>query len=310
VAVALAFLAGCNKDADKKADDDKADTTQNQVALSSEDAEHLGIETAPIQIVRYVPDARGFGTVTSFDALAQSISDVTTAQAAAEQSRTALAHARSLAAEKLITRDALATAERQAATDNAQVLLAQRKQAVTFGRNAPWHSKGESDAIFAKLANGHSVLIHVTFPSSTPSQKVPDTLTIQRVQNAPGEQTWNATKIWEAPADPTVPGWGFFALVENTDLAEGERVLALMPVGKAIAGELVPGNAVLLSGNSAWCYTQAKPGVYMRHALDISRPMDGGYFEADGFKAGQPVVVQGESLLLAHELNPSSGDKD
>ena len=308
--LALPLLVGCDKDADKKADEDKADATHNQVTLSSEDIEHLGIATAPVRAVQYVSDVRGFGSVTSFETLAQSIADVTTAEAAAEQSRAALVHARSLAAEKLITRDALAAAERQVATDAAQALLAQRKQAVAFGRSAPWHSKGESDAIFAKLASGHLVLVRVSFPSSVPSRTVPETLAIRRVQQPIGGQSWNAIKVWEAPADPNLPGWGFFALVENTDLAEGERVLALMPVGKPIAGSLIPGNAMVLNGNQAWYYTQSKPGAYVRHALDISRPMDGGYFVQGGLATGQPVVTQGESELLAHELNPSSGDKD
>ena len=310
VAVTLALLVGCGKDTDKKSDNDKTDSTQNQVTLSPEDIEHLGIATSSAQTVRYVPDVRGFGSVTSFDALAQSIAEVTTAEAAAEQSRTALAHARALAAEKLMTRDGLAAAERQAASDQAQVLLAQRKQAVAFGRNAPWRAKGESDAIFAKLASGHLVLVHVSFPSSVPSQKVPDTLTIRRVQQPTGGQSWNAIKVWEAPADPNLPGWGFFALVENTDLAEGERVLALMPVGQPLSGRLIPGNAVVLNGNQAWYYTQAKPGVFVRHAVDTSRPMNDGYFVQGNPAAGQSVVTQGESILLAHELNPSSGDKD
>lgn len=307
--LALPLLAGCGKDSDKKADEDKTDATQNQVTLSSEDVQHLGIATAPVQAVQFVPDVRGFGSVTSFETLAQSISDVTTVDAAAEQSRAALAHARSLAAEKLITRDALAAAERQAATDAAQVLLTQRKQAVAFGRNAPWRSKSESDAIYAKLASGHLVLVRVSFPSSVPSRTVPETLNIRRVQQPTGGQSWNASKVWEAPADPNLPGWGFFALIENTDLAEGERVLALMPAGKPIAGFLVPGNAMVLNGNQAWYYSQSKPGVYVRHALDISRPMEGGYF-VQGGSSNQPVVTQGESELLAHELNPSSGDKD
>ena len=308
--LALPLLFGCDRDADKKADEDKTEAARNQVTLSSEDVEHLGIATAPLQAAQYVPNVRGFGSVTSFETLAQSISDVTTAEAAAEQSSAALAHAHSLAAEKLITRDTLAAAERQATTDSAQVLLAQRKQAAAFGRNAPWVSKGESNAIFSQLASGHLILVRVSFPSSVPSGPVPATLTIRRVQQPTGGQSWNAIRVWEAPADPNLPGWGFFALVENSDLAAGERVLALMPVGKPIAGSLVPGNAVVLNGNQAWYYSQSKPGVYVRHALDIGRPMDGGYFVQGRFTTGQPIITQGESELLAHELNPSSGDKD
>ena len=309
-ALLFPVLVGCGKQAEKKADDDKAEASQAQVTLSTEDVERLGIETAPVKAVQYTPNVRGYGSVISFDALAQSISDVTTAQAAARQSQAALAHARTLAEEKLVTRDALAIAERQAATDAAEVLLAERKQAVSFGRNAPWRSKAESDPIFSQLASGHMVLIRVSFPSSVPSQKVPETLTVERVQKVPGSNAWNSSKVWQAPADPNLPGWGFFALVANTDLAEGERVLVSMPVGQPISGVLVPGNAALLSGDKAWCYTQTKPGVYVRHPLDTSRPMNGGYFVTDEFKAGQTIVVQGEALLLAHELNPSSGDKD
>ena len=180
LALVLPLLVGCDKGSEKTADKDNADTAQDQVVISAEDVEHLGIATAPVQAVQYVPDVRGFGAVTSFDALAQSISDVTTAQAAAEQSQAALQHAKSLFTDQLITRDALALAERQAATDAAQVLLAERKQAVAFGRNAPWRTKGESDAIFAQLASGHLVLVHVSFPSGTPSQQVPQTLTVRR----------------------------------------------------------------------------------------------------------------------------------
>ncbi|MCP5412070.1 MAG: hypothetical protein H6924_08040 [Alphaproteobacteria bacterium] len=309
-AVLFPFLVGCDKQAEKKADDDKASTSQAQLTLSREDVEHLGIETAPVKTAQYTPNVRGYGSVVSFDVLAQSVSDVTIAQAAALQSQAAFAHARVLAAEQLITRDALAIAERQATTDAAAVLLAERKQVVSFGRNAPWRSKADSDAILSQLASGHMVLIRVSFPSSVPSQNVPEKLTVERVQNGPGGGAWTSSKVWQAPADPNLPGWGFFALVANTDLAEGERVLVSMPVGQPISGELIPANAVLLSGDKAWCYTQSKPGGYVRHPLDISRPINDGYFVTDGIKAGQAVVVQGGALLLAHELNPSSGDKD
>src|SRR5579872_1121755 len=115
------MLVGCNKESAKKADDDKPDSAQAQVTLSSEDVEHLGILTASIQATTYTPSVRGFGSVVSFDTLAQSASDVTTAAAAARQSQAALAHARMLLEEKLITRDTLAAAERQAATDSAGV---------------------------------------------------------------------------------------------------------------------------------------------------------------------------------------------
>jgi hypothetical protein len=83
-----------------------------------------------------------------------------------------------------------------------------------------------------------------------------------------------------------------------------------MPVGAPVSGVLVPENAAVLSGDNAWFYTELKPGTFVRHALDTTHTVNGGYFETGGLKPGQLVVVQGASLLLAHELNPSSGDKD
>jgi len=304
------MLVGCNKESAKKADDDKPDSAQAQVTLSSEDVEHLGILTASVQATTYTPSVRGFGNVVSFDTLAQSASDVTTAAAAARQSQAALAHARVLLEQKLITRDTLAAAERQAATDSAAVLLAERKQAVSFGRNAPWHSSAESNTIFSALTSGRLVLIRASFPSSAPSQRLPSALTVERVQKNAAGRSWISNQIWQAPADPNLPGWGMFALLSNSDLAEGERVIVSMPVGQPISGFVIPSNAALLSGDNAWFYTQTKPGVYVRHALDISRPTNGGYFATDQIKSGEQVVTQGQALLLAHELNPSSGDKD
>lgn len=310
VAALLPTLVGCNKEPAKHADDDKPEAAQSQVTLSSEDVEHLGILTAAVQAATYTPSVRGFGNVVSFDALAQSTSDVTTAAAAARQSQAALAHAHVLLEEKLITRDALASAERQAATDSAGVLLAQRKQAVSFGRNAPWQSSSENGALISALAKGKLVLVRASFPSSAPSQHLPNALTIERVQKNAAGTSWSSNRIWQAPADPNLPGWGMFALLSNSDLAEGERVIVSMPVGQPISGFLVPSNAALLSGDNAWFYTQTKPGVYVRHALDIARPTQGGYFITDQIKRGDQVVTQGQALLLAHELNPSSGDKD
>ncbi len=301
----LALLAACDEKSAKKAED-KTDAAQSGVTISQEDAEHLGIKTEPIRQIQYTAQARGYGAVVSFDTLAQSAADVATAQAAARQSRAALAHNRSLASDNLITREALEVAQRQVATDDAQVLLAERKQAVAFGRNAPWRMEGENGPDLSNLASGKYVLVHITFPPGDIPAGEPGALLIQRVGGAASRQAWKALKVWAAPADPTIPGTSFFALVEGSGLNEGERVLASVPVGIPMIGAEIPTAAVVLSGSESWCYTQSKPGVFVHHVIDTSRPTPAGYFVTGDLKAGQAVVVQGASLLLSREISPSS----
>jgi hypothetical protein len=184
LAACLIVATGCGKqDQDADKDKDKA-ATQSQVTLARDDIEQLGIQTASVQATTYVPDVRGYGAVVSFDTLAQSVADLASAEAAVRQSRTALEHDTELAADRLITRGQLEVARRQVTTDTSQLLLAERKQAVDFGRNAPWRAPGGS-SIIEQLSSGRLVLVRVTFPAG--SGETSPTLTIERVGHSGGQ---------------------------------------------------------------------------------------------------------------------------
>jgi len=61
----------------------------------------------------------------------------------------------------------------------------------------------------------------------------------------------------------------------------------------------VPLSAVVLAGGEPWCYVQTPDDVFVRRRVDLGRPLPQGYFQAQGFTAGERVVVAGAGLLLA-----------
>ncbi len=66
-----------------------------------------------------------------------------------------------------------------------------------------------------------------------------------------------------------------------------------------------PKEAVILSEDKAWCYAEVAPHTFLRVLLDLSLPLEDGYFVARGISKNQAVVVGGTGLLLARETGPT-----
>ena len=309
--VIAALLVACSKNAptpEKPADADRGDG----VALTSEQIQALGIATVPAHATDYRANIEGFGVVSTLETFAQSYADVATASAAAAQSKAALTRARTLAAgeDAAISREALESAVSKAAVDEAALALAQQKSGAAFGLQAPWHSPADRKKVMDQLAQGRAVLVHVTFPLGRLRGAKPEEITIARI--GPSASSWRTKVIWPAPADPSVPGNGFFVLLEGSDLAQGEHVGASSGVGVPLKGVWIPQAGLLLSESSTWAYIETKAGHYRRIPVDISQPVNEGYVvKADaGVAPDQKVVVTGAGLLLARELNPSGAAGD
>ncbi len=82
-----------------------------------------------------------------------------------------------------------------------------------------------------ELSSGKTVLVRVTFPLGALPGAIPPRITVARL-GADGTG-WTSSRIWEAPADPALPGRGLFVLVNGSDLALNEHVFASVPVGAA-----------------------------------------------------------------------------
>jgi hypothetical protein len=316
--VILALLSliviGCGQsasDADK--DKDKKDADTPGVTLTADQVKSMGLATANARPAVWLNQVTGFGTVVPLDTIAQSDADFLTAQAAASQSQAAANRAKSLSTgeEAAVSREVVEAAQSKAAADAAGLALARRKTDSAFGIHAPWHNDAERASLMARLTSGRTVLVRVTFPLGALAGGVPAKLTIKRL-GGDGGKSWNAATVWEAPADPNLPGRGFFALVDGSDLAQNEHVFASVPVGPAQSGFWVPASAVVMGDGATWVYLENGENHFLRTELGTGQPLDDGYFVAPGagIAAGNKIVTKGAGLLQSRELNPSTGAAD
>lgn len=308
---ALLALCACGKGAAPEADKKDAGKDKDEgpgITLTEEQSEGLGLATAKLTPASYRGALTGYGTVVAFDAIAQSDADLASAEASAAQSQAATARAKDLSTgdDAAVSRETYEVAAAKSATDATAVLLARRKADAAYGNNAPWRNGAQRAAILARLQSGKSVLVKVTFPIGA-------TVTAQRFsvsRMGASDKGWTTAAAWNAPADVTIPGRSLFALVDGSDLAQGERVIANIPTGAPQNGVLVPRSALVMGEGDSWAYLKSGDETYVRSRIDTSHPENDGYFVAQGFAPGQEVVTTGAGQLYAREVNPSTEPAD
>jgi hypothetical protein len=280
-----------------------AGATGAVVALSGGDIARLGLRIAPVTPATYTPRVHGYGVVLDLGALATADAGVATAQAAAHQSAADLGRARALYAQGgAVSKQSVDAAEKQAASDQTALLLAKRQEVVQFGPQLPWRGERGNTSILSELTSGHAILVRATFPMDSVEAALPPEISVAHLGAAQDKTRWSTTRIWAAPADPTIPGRAFFALISGSNLQSGEHVLAYAPTGASTQGWLVPTDAMVLNDEKAWCYLQLAPGRFQRVQIDPGLTLPGGYFTPSSFVRGHSVVVRGTGLLLAREI--------
>jgi multidrug efflux system membrane fusion protein len=304
-------IAGCQRapsaaEAPAAEAKDKGAPEAEGVTLKPEEIEKAGIKTATLAAVSHAPESTGYALVITRETIAQAVADLTSAAAVERQSRSALTRARSLAGTPgAMPIEAQEAAERQAAVDNAAFVLGERRLSATYGQNAPWKENYHSP-LLTSLARGETKLARVTFPLGALGSAVPAKLRLTHIGEAQGSKSMDTLAVWGAPADATIPGRSFFAILKSGDASEGERLIAHAAVGAAENGVVVPYSAAVISGGKYWCYVEEKPGVFVRTEVDPAMPTDEGYFVKEGIEPGAQVVTTSAGLLLARETNPST----
>jgi hypothetical protein len=262
----------------------------------------MGITTAAAQAIQSAPEVQGFGVVLAHETIATAVAEVRTAIAAERQSRAALERTHRLAGTPgAMPAETQENAERQAVADQAALELARQKLSSSFGLNPPWKNSDNS-ADLRSLASGDEKLIHVTFPLGLLGDTDPSNVRLTRID---GSRSWPSKVVWHAPADATVPGRSYFAILKSAEMGEGDHLLAWTPVGETETGVLVPAAAAVISNGKFYCYVEKKPGTFVRTEFDPGRPTGEGYFVKDGISAGEQIVTHAAGQLLARETNPS-----
>jgi hypothetical protein len=285
-----------------------AKSAEPGVSLSAEQVQKVGIVTEAAQSFNYTPEINGYGVVIAHDSIAGAVAELTTAQAAAEQSRAVAARAQRLAGTPgAMAADAVENATRQAASDSAALELAQRRLATVIGDGLPGGSANRP--LLQDLASGKVKLLRATFPLGVVQGVAPRSLRAARLDAALSgtAQGWSVHQMWTAPADPGLPGRSFFGVLRMSDVGEGERLLVWAPGPQAAQrGVTVPAAAVVISDGRYWCYVEDKPGHYLRREVATDKPVGAAYFVTRGIAVGDKVVTAQAGLLLARETNPSA----
>lgn len=285
--------------AEKKDADAKEDAAEG-VTLTPEQVEKLGIATQPAQALDYSEEAAGFGVVVNHESIAQAVAELATAKATERLSRSSLSRAQKLdGTPGAVSADVEEAAAQKAEVDAAALTLTSQRLSSALGMNPPWKN-GDKDAILQDLAAGKIKLVRVTFPLGALSGGAPARLRAAHIGAKPGTG-WKLNVVWDAPADATVPGRSFFALLKDSDAGEGERLQVWAPIGESAAGVMIPAAAAVMSDGKFWCYVEKKPGAFARVELDTSRPTADGYFVTEGVGAGDKVVTAAAGQLLAKE---------
>ena len=304
----ILILSACGPSptSEKKAEEGK--TSRPGVVLTSEETNALGLQTSTIRTATWRARVLGYGVVVALDTVAQTDADFMAASASAAQSQAAAQRARSLATgdEAAVSREVVEAANAKATADHAALLLARRKADAAFGLHGPWHDPAQRAKIMDRLASGRTVLVRVTVPLGSLRDAILTALTVIRPGATP--TSWTAHEIWEAPADPTLPGRGFYALIDGSDLAQNEHVSASVPVGPSQTGFLVPASALVIGESESWVYLRQADGRYVRALVDTAKALSDGYFVPQGGPIGSDarIVTRGAGLLLSRELTPTN----
>jgi hypothetical protein len=304
---------GVDKEAAEGASEGGA-TKENEegVSLTSEEVEKLGVVTESAEASDYVAEIVGYGVVVPHDAIAIAVAELATARAAQEQSRAVAARAQRLTGTPgAMSADVVEIAARQLATDAAALALAEHRLSSVIGVGPPAGALAGGSTL-QDLASGKIKLVRATFalgalrgapPASLRSARL-DAASPGGAQVSPG---WTLHTVWNAPADASLPGRSFFALLKDGDASEGERLLVWAPgTGPAVRGVTIPASALVISGGRYWCYVEQKPGVYARREVVTERPVGDAFVVTQNIAVGDKIVTSAAALLLAREMNPST----
>ena len=282
------------------------------VTLTAEDVEKLGVATEPAETTDYVAEIVGYGVIIPHDTVATVVAELATAKAAQEQSRAIAARAQRLTGTPgAMSAEAVESADRQVATDAAALALAEHRLSSVIGGGPPGGGAAGSSTL-QDLASGKLKLVRATFPLGALKGASPASMRAARLDasSPDGTQTspgWALRQVWNAPADASLPGRSFFALLKDGDVSEGERLLVWAAgTGPQVRGVTIPAAALVISSGRYWCYVEQKPGVYARREVAADRPIGAAYVVTRNIAAGDKIVTSAAALLLAREMNPST----
>jgi hypothetical protein len=323
IALATALFCGAMQgraDGDEKALPPGAPSRVSEVngetviTLDTEARERSGIETAVPARTAYRRQLRGYATVLDPGPLtelgnryAAAQAQLHSAQAKLAASQTAFERAQGLYRDgRNASLAELQAAEAAYRSDQARVSAA-RSEARSLAATAAqaWGPVlgaslvAEAPAL-ARLIERRELLLQVTLPPGAARRQPPPHAAL----DIGGGRRAAIDLVSAAPrTDPRIQGLSFFYRVPAASgVLPGMQLLAYLPSGEAVAGAVVPAQAVVWWQDRAWIYRVVGPGRFARLRIATDQPAPGGGYVVADLPQGSEVVTRGAQLLLSEEF--------
>jgi membrane fusion protein, multidrug efflux system len=168
----------------------------------------------------------------------------------------------------------------------------------------------QNSAQLQHLLDRGQALVAMTMPAAT-AFAPPMSVSLE----LPGGSRSEAAFVSNYPkVDPRIQGRSvLYVITSKSELPPGLNLVAHLPVGGLLKGVVIPASAVVWSEDKAWVYAQVSPERFSRSPVPTDVPVEGGFFAAEGFAAGDKIVTVGAQALLSEEMllhSQGGGDEE
>jgi hypothetical protein len=267
----------------------------------------LGIVTQRLTVSRQSSEIDAFAKVLDPAPLAQSDSDLDTAEAAAVASAAQAKRSLALhAADGSIASKDVEAAVSQARQDALKVISVRRQLDLAWGPGIARLSDAARGRLVKALTAGSAALVHVDTHNNDGQAGA------RFVKVDVGDGSVRGPVIGPArAAEPRLQSSGLIveitgpqAILLSVGLTQSAHIESSTPQ----TGVLLPRAAVVRFRGADWVYVRSGPGGFDRRLVQDPVLEADGLFVAQGFNAGDEVVTQGAQALFAAEQNgPQSG---
>jgi hypothetical protein len=272
------------------------------VQLSPDIQRRLGIATQKVTLARRSTEIDAFAKVLDPAPLAQTDSDLETAEAAAAASSAQAQRSKALhAADGSIAAKDVEAAVSQARQDALKVTLLRRQLALAWGPGVARLSDSARARMVKALADGSAALVHVDTHNNDGQAGA------RFVKVDIGDGSARGVVIGPArAAEPRLQSSGLVvevtgpqAMLLSVGLTQSAHIVSSTPQ----SGVVLPRASVIRFRGADWVYVRTGPSAFERRLAQDPAPEADGLFVAQGFANGDEVVTQGAQALFAAEQN-------
>jgi hypothetical protein len=266
----------------------------------------LGIVTQKLILARQSGEIDAFAKVLDPAPLAQTDSDLATAEAAAAASSAQAKRSQALhAADGSVATKDVEAAVSQARQDALKVALLRRQLALAWGPGVARLGDAARARLVRALSDGSAALVHVDTHNNDGQAGA------RFVKVDIGDSSVRGAVIGPArQAEPRLQSSGLIVEVTGPQamlLSVGLTQSAHIETSTLQSGVLLPRAAIIRYRGADWVYVRAGPAAFERRLAQSPVIEADGLFVAQGFGGGEEVVTQGAPALFAAEQNGARG---